>query len=553
MISQKSFKKQTWLNEDLWFSLAIVVFGSLFFIPFNGGVSLFDWDEINFAEAAREMLVSHDYLGVQINFLPFWEKPPLFIWMQVLAMKAFGVNAFAARFPDAIGGIISLLTLYHMGRKVFDRGFARLWVLFYAGSLLPFFYFKSGIIDPWFNLFMLLGIWFLIKYVHKKAFVDAFVSSLFTGAAILTKGPVGLLIVGLTAFIWMVYRKQWKLFLNGKFLLLYLLGVVLVGGSWFFLQALEGRSYLIVDFFNYQVRLFSTQDAGHGGFLFYHFVVLLLGVFPASVFALPAFRSFTDQDQKQQLMRNWMMILFWTVLILFTIVKTKIVHYSSMCYYPLTFLAAYYVWKNRDAKALLPKWGNWLFVLLTVLVGGLIILLSEFVQFKDRIVALGWIHDPFAVANLQAQVHWSGYEFLIGVFLIVTLLASFFMIRKKMLRIAAITVSMVVSMTLAMLVLVPKVEGYSQHAAITFYKEKAHEDCYVETWGFKSYAQYFYTNKPLPANRKSLDKTWLLSGGVDKPVYIVTKITAANEFQKKYPAFRRLYEKNGFVFFKREF
>lgn len=552
MTSQVSFKKQTWSNEDLWFSLAIVVFGSLFFIPFNGGVPLFDWDEINFAEAAREMLVSHDYLGVQINFLPFWEKPPLFIWMQVLAMKAFGVNAFAARFPDAIGGIVSLLALYHMGRKVFDRGFARLWVLFYGGSLLPFFYFKSGIIDPWFNLFMLLGIWFLIKYVNRKAFLDAFVSSLFTGAAILTKGPVGLLIVGLTAFIWMVYRKQWKLFLNGKFLLLYLLGVVLVGGSWFFLQALEGRSYLIVDFFNYQVRLFSTQDAGHGGFLFYHFVVLLLGVFPASVFALPAFRRFTDQDIKQQLMRHWMMILFWTVLILFTIVKTKIVHYSSMCYYPLTFLAAYYVWKNRDAENLLPKWGNGLFVLLTVLDGGLIILLSVFVQFKDRIIALGWIRDPFAVANLQAQVHWSGYEFLIGVFWIVALLASFFMIRKKMLRIAAITVSMVVSMTLAMLVLVPKVEGYSQHAAIAFYQEKAREDCYVETWGFKSYAQYFYTNKPLPANRKCLDKTWLLTGPVDKPVYMVTKITAANEFQKRYPAFRRLYEKNGFVFFKRE-
>lgn len=552
MTSQVSFKKQTWSNEDLWFSLAIVVFGSLFFIPFNGGVPLFDWDEINFAEAAREMLVSHDYLGVQINFLPFWEKPPLFIWMQVLAMKAFGVNAFAARFPDAIGGIVSLLALYHMGRKVFDRGFARLWVLFYGGSLLPFFYFKSGIIDPWFNLFMLLGIWFLIKYVNRKAFLDVFVSSLFTGAAILTKGPVGLLIVGLTAFIWMVYRKQWKLFLNGKFLLLYLLGVVLVGGSWFFLQALEGRSYLIVDFFNYQVRLFSTQDAGHGGFLFYHFVVLLLGVFPASVFALPAFRRFTDQDIKQQLMRHWMMILFWTVLILFTIVKTKIVHYSSMCYYPLTFLAAYYVWKNRDAENLLPKWGNGLFVLLTVLDGGLIILLSVFVQFKDRIIALGWIRDPFAVANLQAQVHWSGYEFLIGVFWIVALLASFFMIRKKMLRIAAITVSMVVSMTLAMLVLVPKVEGYSQHAAIAFYQEKAREDCYVETWGFKSYAQYFYTNKPLPANRKCLDKTWLLTGPVDKPVYMVTKITAANEFQKRYPAFRRLYEKNGFVFFKRE-
>jgi 4-amino-4-deoxy-L-arabinose transferase-like glycosyltransferase len=59
-------------------------------------------DEINFAESAREMIVTGDYSKVQINFNPFWEKPPLFIWMQVLSMKIFGINEFAARFPNAV-------------------------------------------------------------------------------------------------------------------------------------------------------------------------------------------------------------------------------------------------------------------------------------------------------------------------------------------------------------------------------------------------------------------------------------------------------------------
>ena len=61
----------------------LFVFSVLFYIPFLGGVHLFDWDEINFAEIAREMLVSRDYLRPQINFQPFWEKPPLFFWLQV--------------------------------------------------------------------------------------------------------------------------------------------------------------------------------------------------------------------------------------------------------------------------------------------------------------------------------------------------------------------------------------------------------------------------------------------------------------------------------------
>jgi len=540
-------------KTDAWAVGIIVVLGALLFVPFNGAVPLFDWDEINFAEAAREMLVSHNFLTVQINFQPFWEKPPLFIWMQVLAMKAFGINAFAARFPDAMAGISTLLVLYAVGRESFDRRFAIIWVLLYAGSLLPFFYFKSGIIDPWFNLFMFLGIWYLIKYVRRQHYGLAFISSLFAGAAMLTKGPVGLLIIGLTALIWMIYSRRWKLFLNGRFLGVYLIGVVLVGGLWFLLQALEGKAYLIMDFIRYQLVLFSTKDAGHGGFLFYHFVVLFLGVFPASVLALPAFRSFKDKDSFHKLVRNWMMILFWTVLILFTIVQTKIVHYSSMCYFPLTFLAAYYLHRNWDSKRLLPQWGRWLFVLVAILDGSLIILLSVFVRFKDQIISKGWINDPFAVGNLQANVHWSGWEFLIGVFMIVALLSSFFLVKKnKMLRLAAISASMIITMMLSLLIIVPKIEHYSQDAAISFYKSKANENCYVETWGFKSYAQYFYTKKTIPVDKRSLQKEWLLGGQVDKPVYIVTKNISAADFQKQYPYFRQLYEKNGFVFFVRK-
>ena len=72
------------------------------FFPFLGQSHLFDWDEINFAEAAREMIVTGDYLRVQINFQMFWEKPPFFIWLQVLSMKSFGINEFAARFPNAL-------------------------------------------------------------------------------------------------------------------------------------------------------------------------------------------------------------------------------------------------------------------------------------------------------------------------------------------------------------------------------------------------------------------------------------------------------------------
>src|ERR1700693_3327914 len=90
----------------------IVILAAIFFIPFLGRVHLFDWDEVNFAECSREMLRMHDYSRVYINFRPFWEKPPMFFWMQSTAMIIFGVTEFAARLPDAICGVITLVVVF---------------------------------------------------------------------------------------------------------------------------------------------------------------------------------------------------------------------------------------------------------------------------------------------------------------------------------------------------------------------------------------------------------------------------------------------------------
>ncbi len=542
--------------KESFYPYLIALVGIVLFIPFLGAVHLFDWDEINFAESAREMIVTKDYLTVQINYFAFWEKPPLFIWMQVLSMKIFGVNEFAARFPNAIGGIITLVVLYSIGKKLYNARFGLLWTLVYAGSLLPHLYFKSGIIDPWFNLFIFLGIYYMIFYVDQKVkqkqTINIVLSATFIGLGILTKGPVALLIFGLATLVWLIYSGQWRSVFNFKFFALYIPILTLVGGFWFILQILDGRSDVLVDFIQYQLRLFKEEDAGHGGFLFYHFVVLFLGVFPASIFALKAFRKFTDDSNLQKLFRNWMMITFWVVLILFTIVNTKIVHYSSMCYFPLTYLATFAIYKMINGQLSWPRWAKTLLIIITFLEGSLLILVQLFIHYKDKIIASGAIKDDFAVANMQAEVHWSGFEFLIGVLLIAGVLFSIIYYKKNIsLQVTGIFMSSLLFTSLTMLIIVPKVEQYSQNAAIEFYENISSEDCYVQTWGYKSYAQYFYAKKPQPEDSRSQDLEWLLGGNVDKTVYIVTKNIRESKFTKENPNFSRLYEKNGFVFFVR--
>ena len=103
-------------------------------------------------------------------------------------MKIFGVNEFAARFPNAVCGILTLLVLYRLGKKIFDESFGMLWVLVYAGSVLPHFYFKSGIIDPWFNFFIFLAIYQFFLYTDlagNRSRAHILLAGLFTGLAVM--------------------------------------------------------------------------------------------------------------------------------------------------------------------------------------------------------------------------------------------------------------------------------------------------------------------------------------------------------------------------------
>ena len=533
----------------------IAFFAALFFIPFNGGVHLFDWDEINFAEAAREMIVMNDYLNMHINFLPFWEKPPLFIWMQVLSMKIFGINEFAARFPNAVAGIVTLLLLFNIGRKLKNNLFGILWVFAFAGSILPFLYFKSGIIDPWFNLFIFLSIYFLFLYTfpkNKKKLQNIILSATFAGLSVLTKGPVGFLLIALTGAVFLISIK-FRLKVRIIDVFVYLLVFSFIGGSWFIIQLFNGNYETVIDFLIYQVRLFQTKDAGHGGFFGYHFVILLLTVFPTSIFALKSFKKETFEDSFYQMMKKWMVILFWVVLIIFSIVKTKIVHYSSLAYFPLTFLAANYIYRVYLKEIVWSKWISVLLIFLSFLITLPFILLQFVDKYKSAIIAKNWIHDNFAIANLNAEVHWSGFEFLPAFLYFLSLILILFFIKKEFVIKRAIllwTATLLFTFSLSILI-VPKIELYSQNALIEFFKSLEGKDVYIKNFHFKSYATNFYSKTTPPENTNFYNEEWLLTGDIDKDLYLVTKIQYA-PLLKDIVDLERIGEKNGFVFYLRK-
>jgi 4-amino-4-deoxy-L-arabinose transferase-like glycosyltransferase len=579
---------KAFLEKPYGYQILLAVIGLLFFIPFLGSVHLFDWDEINFAESSREMLVAKNFFQVQINYEPFMEKPPLFLWLQSLSMSVFGVTEFAARFPNAIFGVLTMLTLFKMGRKLRSEKFGFIWALIYFGSFLPNLYYKSGIIDPVFNYFIFTSIYYLIRLINsdkgKEQNKLAALSGLFVGLAIITKGPVGLLLLTLVFGVYWVFNR-FKRVASVKSVLIFIVTVFTVSFLWFGYELMQNGPWFIVEFVKYQIELFTTPVAGHAQPFYYHFVVVLIGCFPLSIIALPRFFKIKEQDTFDPMeigFEKWMKILFWVVLILFSISTTKIVHYSSMAYLPLSYLAATYLFKLHERKLAVKKW-----MLITIgffgfVFSSLLTLLPIILDRKDDWLIPN-LKDPFAAAQLSIDIPIIGWEFLIGVVYFISIVIGLYFLSKLQVVKSVLILSLSTAFCLLVFtrVMVPKIESFSQGPMITFYESLKGQDVYVTPVSMKSYAQYFYVEvQPLKdgsalANYKKQlllehnaesfndlpqkDKTifnsqvveWLMTGEVDKPTYFVVRVHHQDKI-KDNPDCEFLYQKGGFAFYKRK-
>jgi 4-amino-4-deoxy-L-arabinose transferase-like glycosyltransferase len=460
----------------------------LLFIPGLGGVHLFDWDEINFAEISREMILTGNYLQPQINFEPFWEKPPLFIWIQIVSMKLFGINEFAARLPNAICGILTLQLLYTAIYRHIGRPYAFITALLYAGSILPHLYFRSGIIDPWFNLFIALSAyesWRYFKDSGQRKILRFILASIYLGLAVLTKGPASIVILT-PLLLFFVVTSYHSLLQTIKEIVIFLIFAMVVSGSWYFVDSIKNGTWFTEQFITYQIRLLQTKDAGHGGFFGYHFVVLLFGCLPMSAFIFPVI--FNKRSSGSQSLRLPSIILLTTVLIVFSLVKTKIVHYSSAAYLPMCVLSGYGIKQIIEER----KFNNMILILLSFqwVIWASAIVAVPYI-FHNQVSLSKYFNDPFAQESLMSGESWPKVTWIpaISIFFVSILLLKFRNSLKRFVFVLSLGNSLVISLTL--IFFIGRIETFSQSGMIELLESVPKGES-VQTYGFKSYAQYFY-------------------------------------------------------------
>src|SRR5205807_8282358 len=166
-----------------------------------GAPSLWDIDEGHNAEAAREMLDSGNWLVPTFNFQLRDHKPPLLYWLQIAGYEWFGVNEFAARLPSALAALTAVLLAYELGRLMFgpSAGLLAGLILGSAGMFCAADHFANP--DSLLNMLTLATFYVFWRGVKRSTdasrlnggwwFIPA---ALLIGLAVMTKGPVGLLL-----------------------------------------------------------------------------------------------------------------------------------------------------------------------------------------------------------------------------------------------------------------------------------------------------------------------------------------------------------------------
>jgi len=405
-------------------------------------------------------------------------------------------------------------------------------------------------------------LWFVYRVVQlgaedsKARVTFALLAGIFSGMAVLTKGPVGLLDVLLTVGVYMIVKRRfWVLTFKEWVVFFSMVGVVSI--AWFGYELVTNGPFFLQEFIVYQIRLFKTQDAGHGGPFYYHALVILFGCFPMSYFAFLGYKNDADDTEARKQFRLWSVLAFIVVLVLFSIVKTKIVHYSSFCYFPLSYLAATGVERLLNGS---KKMNRFLFgaILVTgILIGIALIGFPLLIKYYEgRMIEITpLIKDPFAAANFLAPVTWSGWEALAGLAYLLVFISAIYYLKKEIVKgIVLLFLSTILFHETVLPLFLPKIETYIQGEVVNFYQRFADrnaEPAYVEVYNFKSYAHLYYTDKLPVTNPQSRNLDWLMNGNTDKPVYLVTKIGREEELEK-HPNFERIGGEYGYLFYKRK-
>ena len=353
----------------------------VFHILGTWSLPLIDRDEPRFAEASREMIERDDYIVPYFNNQLRLDKPPLTYWAQVASYHIFGENDLAARFPSAIAAALTSLLILAWGCRMGGDKVGWWAAIIFTLSLQTFVHAKAAVADMWLVLFMTLAHWAGHELVQRRTLngqCSTLSSEKLTQTSIwwltfyislalgfLAKGPIAWIPL-LTVAVVIICMRDWQLVRFFKFAvgLMLMLAIIALWGIPALIQT-RGEFFVIGIGRHVVSRSFTTLE-GHGAsslgmyvlLLPFYFVTVFISFFPWSIKLPWLIRKLWRREKTKVIHRHqdyggqgdtahsgilidtYLLSGIAIVFVIFTLVSTKLPHYTLPAFPLLALLLA---------------------------------------------------------------------------------------------------------------------------------------------------------------------------------------------------------------------
>ncbi len=401
-----------------------------------GSIGLVDETEPLFAEAARQMHVTGNWITPYFNEQTRFDKPPLIYWLMAITYRILGVNEWAARLPSSLSAMALVGLSFNVIRRFGCPSLVNLsshapqaqrsssnftaWVSTIILILTPemILWGRLGVSDM-----LLTGcmgtalLTFFVGYAHPNPsqqqpwYLTCFI---LLALAVLAKGPVGIVLPVLIILTFLLYVGQLRRVLQEMPLLLGSGLFLLLTVPWYVLVIVaNGKTYLDSFFGYHNIERFTSVVNNHSAPWYFYFVVVLLGFAPWSaglpwaiarlqVWRLTHWRQQARADQLGLFALSW----FGGIFLFFTFAVTKLPSYVL----PLMPAAAILVgglYNDHMTQPLRSRWAKPISVIILLI---LLIALSGASFYSPN-----WLGDDPAMPNMPQLVQQSGVMFRGGI------------------------------------------------------------------------------------------------------------------------------------------
>ncbi|MBU9219870.1 glycosyltransferase family 39 protein [Burkholderia multivorans] len=312
--------------------LLLVAFAVIWFTPL-GMRHLIPSDEGRYAEMAREMFVTGDWITPRYNGYKYFEKPPLQTWLNALTFAWFGIGEWQARLYTALASFAGVLLVGFTGARLFNplSGFLAAVVLASSPYWNLMGHFNA--LDMGLAFWMALSLCALLLAQRpglRPAAVRGWMWLCWAAMAfaVLSKGLVGVILPGAVLVLYTLIARDWALWKR-----LYLVsGLVIffaIATPWFVLVQQRNPEFFNFFFIVQQFRRYLTPEQNRPGPFYYFVPVLLVGFLPWLSVAWQSVRHALRMPRQPNGFSPMLVLLIWSafIFLFFSASHSKLISY----------------------------------------------------------------------------------------------------------------------------------------------------------------------------------------------------------------------------------